>query len=68
MFSAHASLGRARQDRTGKTPGAAPRIGDKIELIVGYSDTTIHLHEEPVGVRKRTVETVWRIAGHGKFK
>ena len=21
-----------------------PRIGDKIELIVGYSDTTVHLH------------------------
>jgi D-serine deaminase-like pyridoxal phosphate-dependent protein len=26
-------------------PNADPKIGDKIELIVGYSDTTVHLHE-----------------------
>ena len=39
-------------------PNAAPRIGDKIELIVGYSDTTVHLHEEIVGVRSGRVETI----------
>jgi D-serine deaminase-like pyridoxal phosphate-dependent protein len=49
-------------------PNAAPRIGDKIELIVGYSDTTVHLHEEIVGVRGGRVEAVWRIAGRGKIK
>ena len=26
-------------------PNAAPNLGDKIELIVGYSDTTVHLHD-----------------------
>jgi D-serine deaminase-like pyridoxal phosphate-dependent protein len=49
-------------------PNAAPGIGDKIELIVGYSDTTVHLHEEIVGVRGGRVEFIWRVAGRGKLK
>jgi D-serine deaminase-like pyridoxal phosphate-dependent protein len=49
-------------------PNAAPKVGDKIELIVGYSDTTIHLHEEIVGVRGGRVDSVWRVAGRGKIK
>jgi D-serine deaminase-like pyridoxal phosphate-dependent protein len=49
-------------------PSAAPRIGDKIELVVGYSDTTVHLHEEIVGVRAGLVESVWRVAARGKLK
>jgi D-serine deaminase-like pyridoxal phosphate-dependent protein len=49
-------------------PNAAPRIGDKIELIVGYSDTTVHLHEEIVGVRGDRVESIWRVAARGKLK
>ncbi|TMH52873.1 MAG: DSD1 family PLP-dependent enzyme [Betaproteobacteria bacterium] len=27
-------------------PSDVPKIGDKIEFIVGYSDTTVHLHED----------------------
>ena len=49
-------------------PSTVPKIGDKIELIVGYSDTTVHLHEEIVGVRGGRVESVWRVAGRGKIK
>jgi D-serine deaminase-like pyridoxal phosphate-dependent protein len=49
-------------------PSIAPGIGDKIELIVGYSDTTVHLHEEIVGVRGDRIESIWRIAGRGKLK
>ena len=45
-----------------------PTIGDKIEFVVGYSDTTVHLHEEIVGVRGGRVESVWRVAGRGKIK
>jgi D-serine deaminase-like pyridoxal phosphate-dependent protein len=45
-----------------------PRIGDKLELIVGYSDTTVHLHEEIVAVRNGRIEAVWRIAGRGRIK
>src|SRR5207244_11110438 len=49
-------------------PNAAPGIGDKIELIVGYSDTTVHLHEEIVGIRSDRIESIWRIEGRGKLK
>ncbi|HUD59802.1 MAG TPA: DSD1 family PLP-dependent enzyme [Acetobacteraceae bacterium] len=45
-----------------------PRIGDKLELIVGYSDTTVHLHEEIVAVRNGRIEAVWCIAGRGRIK
>jgi D-serine deaminase-like pyridoxal phosphate-dependent protein len=49
-------------------PSAAPLIGDKIEFIVGYSDTTVHLHEEIVGVRDGRIEAIWPIAGRGRIK
>ena len=49
-------------------PSDMPHIGDKIELVVGYSDTTIHLHEEIVGLRGGVVESVWNVAGRGKIK
>ena len=49
-------------------PNDLPRIGDKLELIVGYSDTTVHLHEEIVAVRDNRIEAIWRIAGRGKIK
>jgi D-serine deaminase-like pyridoxal phosphate-dependent protein len=44
-----------------------PRIGDKIEWIVGYGDTTVCLHDEMVGIRKGYVESVWPISGRGKL-
>ena len=47
---------------------ATPRVGDKIEFVVGYSDTTVHLHEEIIGVRNGRIETVWKVAGRGKMK
>jgi D-serine deaminase-like pyridoxal phosphate-dependent protein len=49
-------------------PNDAPKVGDRIEFIVGYSDTTVHLHEEIVGVRGGRIECIWRVAARGKFK
>ena len=49
-------------------PSDVPRLGDKIEFIVGYSDTTVHLHEEIVGIRDGRIECVWRVAARGKIK
>jgi D-serine deaminase-like pyridoxal phosphate-dependent protein len=49
-------------------PSDVPKIGDTIEFIVGYSDTTVHLHEEIVGVRGDRIESVWRVAARGKIK
>jgi D-serine deaminase-like pyridoxal phosphate-dependent protein len=45
-----------------------PKVGDQLELIVGYSDTTVHLHEEIVGLRDGWVEAVWRVAARGRIK
>lgn len=49
-------------------PNAVPKISQRIELIVGYSDTTVHLHEEIVGVRGGRIESIWRVAARGKLK
>ncbi|MEO8303120.1 MAG: alanine racemase [Betaproteobacteria bacterium] len=45
-----------------------PKVGDRVEFVVGYSDTTVHLHEEMIGIRKGRIEAVWIIAGRGKIK
>lgn len=61
LSAEHAKIELAR-------PSDAPKIGDKIEFVVGYSDTTVHLHEEIVALRGGRVESVWRVAGRGKIK
>jgi len=49
-------------------PSETPRVGDRVEFVVGYSDTTVHLHEELIGIRRGRVEVVWPVAGRGKIK
>ena len=49
-------------------PSDKPRVGDKQEFVVGYSDTTVNLHDELVGTRNGKVEVVWSILGRGKLK
>jgi D-serine deaminase-like pyridoxal phosphate-dependent protein len=51
-----------------EAPSEAPKVGDQLELIVGYSDTTVHLHEEIVGLRAGSVDAVWRVAARGRIK
>ena len=41
------------------------KIGDKIELIPGYSDHTTPLHPVLYGLRNDRVEAVWPIAARG---
>jgi hypothetical protein len=41
--------------------------GDKREFVAGYSDTTIHLLEEMIGIRDGRAEIVWPIPGRGKL-
>jgi D-serine deaminase-like pyridoxal phosphate-dependent protein len=50
------------------TPATSPAVGDKIQFVVGYSDTTTMLHEEMYGVRDGRVEAVWPILGRGKLR
>ena len=49
-------------------PATTPEVGDKIEFIVGYTDTTVHLHEELYAVRDGLVEAVWPVLGRGKLR
>ncbi|HYM70613.1 MAG TPA: DSD1 family PLP-dependent enzyme [bacterium] len=49
-------------------PDASLKIGDKIEFVVGYSDTTVCLHDELYGVRDGRVEIVWPLLGRGKLR
>lgn len=44
------------------------RVGDKLEWIVGYGDTTVHMHDEAYGIRNGIVETVWPVAARGKIR
>jgi len=43
-------------------------VGDKLEFIVGYTDTTTMLHDELYGIRNGKVEVVWPILGRGKLQ
>jgi D-serine deaminase-like pyridoxal phosphate-dependent protein len=45
-----------------------PRIGDRLELEIGYHDQTTHLHEALYGVRDGVVETVWPVAARGRLQ
>lgn len=51
-----------------EAPSDTPRVGDRVEFVLGYTDTTVHLHEEIVAMRKGAVEAVWKVAGRGKIK
>lgn len=43
------------------------KIGDQVELIVGYSDFTTMLHEEYLCFREDRVAEVWPITARGKL-
>jgi D-serine deaminase-like pyridoxal phosphate-dependent protein len=49
-------------------PNLSVTVGSKLEFVVGYSDTTVHLHEEMFGVRRGQVEIVWPVLGRGKLR
>jgi D-serine deaminase-like pyridoxal phosphate-dependent protein len=49
-------------------PDQARKVGDKVELIVGYSDSTVFLHEETYGIRDDRVEIVWPILARAAFR
>jgi D-serine deaminase-like pyridoxal phosphate-dependent protein len=47
---------------------AIPEIGDRLEFVCGYGDSTLFLHDELYGVRDGRVETAWAILGRGKTR
>ncbi len=53
-----------------KLTPAAPdvKIGDRLELIPGYSDMTNVLHNQFYGIRNGKVETIWPLLGRGRLQ
>lgn len=49
-------------------PSATPRLGDRVELDVGFGDRAIHLHEHLYGIRDGIVEAVWPVAARGRHQ
>lgn len=49
-------------------PNDTIAVGDTIELIPGYGDATIFLHDFLYGVRDGIVEVIWRIEGRGRLR
>ncbi len=49
-------------------PNQQPAIGDRLEFIAGYSDTTVFLHDEIYGIRDGIVEVIWPILARGKLR
>lgn len=49
-------------------PNDRIKVGDTVEFIVGYSDTTVHLHEEMYAIRDGRVEAVWPISARGRSR
>jgi D-serine deaminase-like pyridoxal phosphate-dependent protein len=51
-----------------EAPNETPRVGDRLEWIVGYSDTTVHMHDEIHATRNGRIEAVWPIVGRGRSR
>ena len=48
-------------------PRSFPGVGDRVEFVAGYSDSTVFLHDYLYGVRAGRLEAVWPILGRGKL-
>lgn len=44
------------------------RPGDRVDLIPGHNDTTVHLHSHLFALRGGFLETVWEVAGRGRIR
>jgi len=49
-------------------PSDTPRVGDRIELDIGYSDQVVHLHEALYAIRSGQIEAIWPVAARGKLQ
>ncbi|HEY0208034.1 DSD1 family PLP-dependent enzyme [Acerihabitans sp.] len=44
-----------------KEPCPLPRVGDRLRWVVGYGDTTVHLHDRIYGARDGVIAAEWPI-------
>ncbi|WP_024816612.1 DSD1 family PLP-dependent enzyme [Methylopila sp. 73B] len=45
-----------------------PRVGDRIRFVVGYADTTVHLHDAIFAARAGRIEHVWPVSPAAKLR
>ena len=51
-----------------EAPSETPAVGDKVLFVVGYGDTTVHLHEEIAATRGGRIEAIWPVAARGRIR
>ncbi|MCC9077961.1 alanine racemase [Litorilinea aerophila] len=44
------------------------QVGEAFDMVVGYGDATVCLHDRLYGIRDGTVEVVWNIQGRGQLR
>jgi D-serine deaminase-like pyridoxal phosphate-dependent protein len=49
-------------------PNHEIQVGDGLDFILGYGDSTVFLHDSMYGVRNGTVELIWRIEARGRLR
>lgn len=49
-------------------PAANPRVGDRLELEIGYHDQVVHLHEYLYATRAHQIVAVWPVATRGRLQ
>jgi D-serine deaminase-like pyridoxal phosphate-dependent protein len=49
-------------------PTEWPRVGDRLELEVNYTDQAVHLHELLFGIRDGVVAAVWPVSCRGRMQ
>ncbi len=49
-------------------PNDSIHVGDRLDFVVGYGDTTVFLHDTLYGVRNGVVEAVWPTSARGKLR
>ncbi len=51
-----------------KEPLVSPKVGDLLEWTVGYSDSTVFLHDTIYAHRDNVIQAIWQIQGRGKIQ
>jgi D-serine deaminase-like pyridoxal phosphate-dependent protein len=49
-------------------PREWPRVGDRLELEVNYTDQAVHLHESLFGIRDGVIAAIWPVACRGRMQ
>lgn len=67
---AHKSLSLSAEHVTIELEAASarPSLGERVQFLVGYSDSTVFLHDRIHAVRKGAIEAVWDLSARGKLE